>query len=647
MATDNFEFKLIDEFPGYNSASDKTKVRPGTLIRGSKNVYKKLSGTIASRCGLKRRGAADSTDAGVKASFEWETNVGTTRPIRVTSDGKLQVESDIVEEGTYVWYDLLETSTLAHPAAELTRFVFDTWWENDEQTDRLIAVRGDDKVLHWSGAMAIVESVLPNQITKTGDETWAEIGIATQRTAEKMIIIGGVEYTYTGGEGTDTLTGVTPDPVGAVNAGDVVIQSVMVDPASDVTGFDFDFCKTVNNQVFYGSYSSRVIYISADITAGGTLGFLNLVDGNSHVRGDPASLTLDSQARGIGVKDGKIIIFGGYSDMYVVTPNSDLNVSYEIGGQDQFVFNKIEKKNINGLSAALGHEFIDNFGDYLVWLDRKNQLRALGTFSTVDSIVPTTLSLAVQSELTEDDFTGGHIKVISNTIHITAPNTGRDWMYEIREVVDDNGQIVSERLWQPPQVRGISRFAILDGIVHGHSNVNPQVYQVEDTSQWFDDNPLDEPIPYTCVMRLAYQQHRRRQGMLTFDKIYLEGYMPQAVNLLGHVYIDYQGSTDRLNIIVNSTVPEDDTVATFFTGVQAPSMGDSSFGDNPLGDGIIEEANDQEQVPKFRAIPGVDVGDHFEYSIEIYSEEADSRWEILCFGTNVDESAFQATELQT
>jgi hypothetical protein len=40
--TSNFDFKLVDSFLGYNSASDKTKVRPGTLIRGSKNVYKKL-----------------------------------------------------------------------------------------------------------------------------------------------------------------------------------------------------------------------------------------------------------------------------------------------------------------------------------------------------------------------------------------------------------------------------------------------------------------------------------------------------------------------------------------------------------------------------------------------------------------------------
>src|SRR3990167_5283251 len=116
MATQNpqlsntFDFTLIEDFPGYNSASDKTKIDPGFLIRGSKNVYKKLSGTIASRPGLKRRGSADSTDAGVKAEFVWNTNVDTTRPLRICNN-KLQVESDIVTTGTYVWYDLLVTST--------------------------------------------------------------------------------------------------------------------------------------------------------------------------------------------------------------------------------------------------------------------------------------------------------------------------------------------------------------------------------------------------------------------------------------------------------------------------------------------------------------------------------------------------------
>lgn len=724
--SDKFDFKLIEEFPGYNSSGDKTKLAPGTLIRGSKNIYKKLSGTLATRPGVKRRGSADSTNAGVKSEFVWETNVGTTRPLRVCN-GKLQVESDIVTPGTYVWYDLLETSTLAHPAATLTRFVFDTWWDNDEVADRLLAVRGDDKILSWSGGMALVSSVTAaslagavvsislnaggsgyatgnlltisggggtgatvrvtasvsgtvtavnlvtsgsgytagsglavtggggtgvtldisiatvGTITKVGTETWSEVGFTQVLSTEKKIIINGTEYSYTAGEGTTTLTGVSPDPAG-ITANSVVIQSIISNSASDVSGYDFDFCKTINNQFWVGSYSSRVVYLSADINAESILGFLNFVDTTTHLQGDGSSIVLDNQVKGIGIKDGKGIVFAGDSDMYIVSANEIAPTPFNNpDGDSQVVYNKIERKKLPGLCGALGHEFIDNFNDQLVWLDQKNQLRALGSFTNESFIKPAHLSLAVKDELSEDDFTGGHIKVVEDTIYITAPNNGRDWMYQVREVINKDGSISSEKIWQPPQIRGISRYSVINGVLYGHSNANPQLYQIWDTNQWYDDHPSDEQIPYVCVWRFAYQQHGHRQGLLTFDKIYFEGYMPEGVELLSNIYFDYKGATNLKQVVVNSV----ENPAQFFIGTGAPSLGDSSLGDNPLGDGIIEETNDQELLPKFRAITGVSLSrKFFEYSIELYTAEEGSRVELLCLGTNARLATQQPTFLQ-
>ena len=94
---DFFEFQLEDNFKGYNSSRDKTNLGSGWLVRGSKNVYKKLSGTIATRPGLKRLGIADGTVAGIKSGDTWYTSKGKTRPWRVVdqtsalNDGKMQV----------------------------------------------------------------------------------------------------------------------------------------------------------------------------------------------------------------------------------------------------------------------------------------------------------------------------------------------------------------------------------------------------------------------------------------------------------------------------------------------------------------------------------------------------------------------------
>src|SRR6185369_8357446 len=161
---DNFDFGLIGgadrPFIGYISSRDKTALSPRALIRGSKNVIKKLSGTIAVRDGLKRRGSADDTDAGVVASFEWTSSAGITYPLRVCN-GKLQVESDILASGSPIWYDLITGL-----AVDQTRFVFDTWWDDTGQHDVLLMVNHSAGIKSWNGGISILGSATPTTITK-------------------------------------------------------------------------------------------------------------------------------------------------------------------------------------------------------------------------------------------------------------------------------------------------------------------------------------------------------------------------------------------------------------------------------------------------------------------------------------------------
>ena len=185
---------------GYSSSRDKTNLDPRYLIRGSKNVYRKETGTVAVRHGLKRRGSADSTSEGVKSSYEWEASNGVTKPLRV-ANSKLQVESDIITSGTYVWYDLMTALTN-------TRFVFDTWWDNVLKKDVLLYVIGDDNLYRWEGGIAKLSSTTANTIVL--DRTVASSGMST---ASGTVIINGTDYAYTGSSAS-TLTGVSPNPTG-------------------------------------------------------------------------------------------------------------------------------------------------------------------------------------------------------------------------------------------------------------------------------------------------------------------------------------------------------------------------------------------------------------------------------------------------
>lgn len=610
LSQDLFEFGITSMFPGYNSSFDKTNLPEGVMIRGSVNMYKKQSGTLAVRPGLLRRGAADATLAGVDSSFEWNTWDGRCLPVRICN-GKLQVESDIVSDGTFIWYDLLTGLTT-------TRWVWDAWWDNTNKKDVLLSVDGTVNMRSWSGGAALFVSYVGAVITLDRNATTAGF-----LTGGGTVIINGTTYTY-GGVSGSTLTG-TSDASAAV-ANQPVFDVPVSSSNTPASSFTADFLKVIDNHVYVGSYSSRLVYVSK------TTSYTDYAQSTPRVPGDGELITMDGNGKGIGVHEGQATIAAGTNLWYEVS-FSQITVGTTLTEQT-----KVKPIRMAGLQAALGHEFIDSMENDLVYLDQSNQLRFYGNFKNLLETKMPSISLQVRDELYDEDFTGGHLRTISTDtgaiVYMTAPLSGRDYMFETRQQLNDNGDIVAERFWHTPQVRNISRFAVIEGIVYGHSNANPQLYQVWNTMQWHDDSPSDEPLPYNAVARFAYRQHDRRQGMIRFDKVYYEGYCTQGTNLYGNIYQDYQGSTSTQNVTINSA----SDLATLFSGSVSPSMGDSSLGDNPLGQGLSIEANDQEQLPKYRAICDVNPIDSFEYALEVYSTDLDSRWELLAIGTDAAES---------
>lgn len=708
---DNFEFDLVGTedtpFIGYVSSRDKTNLNPGAMIRGSKNVYKKLSGTIANRPGLLRRGEPDATSTGITSSWEWYNSLNKTLPLRVVADGRLQVESDIVTDGSFVWYDLLTGLTN-------TRFVFDAWWDNTNKKDTLLMVNHESNIKYWSGGIAKIGTATANTLPKLDTATtWLQDGFNNQTLATiggsttqfditntsgttyrytwdttgtdpaitatsvpvgsyvllgaqnfatannglflvtgsgvnyfevtnasgttesnktigtgfiytnflNVLKIGSKFYAYTGGVTTTTLTGVTPDPSAEVSAS-VAIQAVITKTL--VTDFLIDFVKVINNQAFLGSYTSRLCYVSSNSD------FTNYTIPTPAIPGSPDLLTLDNSLRGITVREGNPHISAGVSDWY--------KISYENITVGTALTRKtnVEKLPTATLAGAYAHEFIDTVGDDIVYLSQDQQLRTLGTYRNIFTAKFPCLSQAVFDEFTEEDFTGGHLRAIGDFIYITAPNNGHDWMHQTRTNVDAVGNITAERLWHAPQIRNISRFAVIDGVIYGHSNANPQIYQVWDTNQWHDDTPNQdgdgnyEQLGYVSVARMAYQSKGRRQGLLTFDKAYWEGYLTSGTQLDAHVYYDYQGATNIQNPNINSIKSPAYVRQSFYD----PSLGQASLGDNPLGEGLTQDTSAQEQLSKYKVITDLNPTDCFEYSLEIYSENADDRWELLCCAVN-------------
>lgn len=574
------------------------------MVQGSQNIYKKLSGTLAVRPGQKRRGDANTTLSPVSSEFIWNTSWGTTYPLWITNN-TLQVEYS----GT--WYTLLSSLTA-------TRYVFDKWWDNTEKKDRVLFVKGDSDIQHWSGGIATVSSATTNTITKTGSTSWQQAGFATNTGAEKKIMISGTEYTYTGGESTTILTGVTPDP-SAIVANTIAIQSVITASNTPASGFNNDFIKVINNQVYVGSYTSRLCYISKNTD------FTNYVVPTPRVAGDPELLTLDATLKGIGVRQGKACIGYGSGHWAVISFN-DITVGTTLTQQT-----KVDVKPVAALQAPYAHEFIDTVGDTIVYLAQDQQVRTFtDTVSNLFTSAYPSISQEIATELSAEDFTNGALRCIGEFTYLTAPTVGKVYLYQVRQALNANDQLVTERLWHSPFIWNLTRVDEINGLIYGFSNANPQVYQLWDTGQWHDDSPSDENLPYSCVLALSYRTGGRRQGLISFSKIFSEGYISQGTPLNLLINYNWEGGTDSKIFPINTI----DRPAFLFTPTLA-SLGDNSLGDEPLGNGgVTETGEDANTLPKFKNINSIALVNCFEYQPVFYSDAADVQWEILAVGTD-------------
>lgn len=602
MRTDGakaFEFKITSEWAGYNSARDKTNIAENVMVAGSQNIYKKLSGTLSVREGQQRRGEVNTTLSAISSEFVWNTSWGATYTL-VISNSRLYV---VVDD---VWYSLLASLTK-------TRYVFDKWWDNTLKKDVCLFVNGTDDMFKWGGGFGLISSTTVNTIVL--DRT---VVASVLPTASGTVVVNGTTYTYTGTSGS-TLTGVTPDPTGEAN-GSGVLETVTTNTNSPAANFLSDFLKVINNQVYVGSYTSRLCYISENDD------YTDYTVPTPRAPGDPELLTLDATLKGIGVRQGKAHIGYG-SSSWAVVAFENITVGSTLTQQTI-----VTPKPVALGQAPYAHEFIDNVGDNIIYLGQDQQVRSYGDFNNLFTSGYPSLSQEVATELEAEDFTNGSLRCIGEFMYVIAPNSGTVYLRQERTTVDFNGNIVAERLWHSPFIWNLTRIDDLNGTVIGFSNANPQIYNLWGTDQWYDDSPSEEQLPYNCVLALGYRTNNRRQGLQLFDKLFTEGYITEGTPLNYTINYDYLGSTDVKDGAINSIAQP----VTLFSGENPASLGDAPLGSEPLGDSEGEDS-----LPKFKNIQSLPDVNCFEYQVIYSSEEANARWELLAMGTNADKSDLQ------
>lgn len=503
-----------------------------------------------------------------------------------------------------------------------------------------------------TGATIALEQVLTGRITISGSDTLSELGFSGTLTSTDgtnsqtggTVTIDGVERAYTA-LGDDGFSFVGVDTSG-ISPGDAAVATVVTTATDFATGFTNDWINVIGNQVYIGCYTSRLVFVSSNTDyTDFTVPVLVL-----RAPGTPDYFVLDTNSRGATAKGGQkgnAVLFGSQGDSYSIIRTQETAASFDVASAVVFENVATDKQISSDLSSPIGQDFIDSIGDTIIFLDENNQLRQFGTLRNLNTPVYPILSLDVYTELAALDFTGGQLRTVAEqsgeTVYVTCPLSSVTYIYQIREEVDRLGNLGSERLWFSPFIWNVSRIAVIDGVTYGYSNVNPQLYQLWETGQFYDDSPDDTSEPYDSHAVFAYLSLPERTAQLMFDKMYFEGYATRGTPLYCNIYQEYQGAKGIQTIVVNNPTEPQKKIARFYGSNEVPSLGDVSLGLIPLGMGVVNAP--ASALPKFRTIRNNEVNGIFEFALDVFSFDVDAEWRLLLAGTNMMDTPGNAAQL--
>jgi hypothetical protein len=604
-------FSLVSEYPyGYRNKEDVTNLAPGILIVGSQNVIINSSGRVQIRQGYSLDGAVSSANAAILSSFDWRTRGNGERHLRagfLTSagnDGKLQYRYVAPATGVVTWRDLLTSLTTV--AYNLT-----TFWDTTESLRVCLFVNGTSNIFEWNGAYTELLSSTANTLTKAGD-TWLDTGFYS--TGTRSVVINGTTYTYTGGDATTTLTGVTPDP-SAEAVGSVVHQSVRTTANSAMTAITATFknglISVLNNQIYIGSLTSSVFWLSK------VNNYKDYSASTPRQAGEGGSLILDQNLVGFIVQgsetDAMMYISAGKDLWYKITFTNFVSAA----GTSGQTLGAVPIKN-GKQQGAISQGFMSSMKNNTITVTNESTIDVIGVMENfLTQIQTNNISDPIKIDIDSYDFTNGSIFYFKYNIYVAIPAEETVLIFD-----------VDAQSWESPQTLPITRFYIVDGELYGHSSSSSESYKL---FTGYADRVSSEfrGAPIVARWIFSFENYGTRAYRKSANYLYLEGYLNQ--NTIAIVTLTYEldgCATER-----TFTIDGSDSQIVCIKPIQG-DLGKESLGKQKLGGGGTTSI--QNLPPKFRVQKSFNNTDFFECNVVIEVSGTDNRFELIAFGLNAE-----------
>ena len=585
MAQNNFN--IVNNFGGYRTKTDETNMdADGYLVSGSQNVVSTDGDTVAIRQGYTMLGSAGSGTNPIESSYEWYTHRNTEIMLRSYDD-----ELEFYDENTSDWARLADGWSAVD-------FDFTEYWDTTEGQDALLFVSGDANIYYWSGGLATFASATSNTITLQGSASWSELGFLVAGT--RQVNIEGTTYTYTGGETTTTLTGVTPDPSVAAHAvGATVVQTVRTTANTPSASAVNDRISVLDNQVYIGSLTNRQVLKSA------VDDYTDYTFSSPRLVGEGALLTLDSTLTAFAPQEQVMNMSAGKDFWYSVVFQLSDDLTQESA--------TVERLKTSSGQGTISQSAVGYMKNYIAFISNEPTLDILGRIENIDTTQSKPLSDPIKPDFDEYDFTSAHVKYYKGNLYTAVPNESRLLTYN-----------VEKGFWEPPWILPAGRLAIYGGDLYLHSNATNETYKL---FQGYSDysSAEDAALPISAIARFNFSNSGVRATKKGHTEWYSEGYVSPNTDIEMTLYYDYAGSGGS----VNKTIAGDLTQASIFASTE-----DWSLGKHKLGAGKLGGSGATGGKNKFRVIHEMPLNYYFEIQPQYSSYDVDQFWEVLAYGSN-------------
>lgn len=617
-------FGLISKFKGFDAKEDKTTLTPDFLVTPSRNVLIESSGRVSSVAGYILDGIGSTAiDSGILSNFDFTNFKGDVRNMRAgfltsaANDGKLQYRY-VTGTSTVNWVDLKTGLTNV-------RLCYTEYWDNTNLVKDVLWVDGSNNIFVWNGAVTTLASATATTITKQGANTWAQEGFA--QTGTRSIVIGGVVATYTGGEGTTTLTGVSVD-FSASTAGSIVHQAVTTTTLVSMTSILATFAPTVigcgrRNQVYLGTSSSNNLYISK-VNSYTDYSFTLPV----RIVGEGALIPLDAPPTKFipqEVRDTTdaydMYISEGLSTWAVIraTLSSDLTKEF---------LEHIRLK-VSPLQGSLSERLATKMKNHIMFVDNSKTVNLFGYMSYQYVPAINDISYSIVNDMNSYDFTDGSIFYHRNYIYVAIPKMGLMRVYNMADQTQEqySGLKAMEDVtqepwfWEAPITYPLSGFYVVNGELYGHSYTTSESYKLF-TGGSFNGQDIEANATF------AYDDKGDRSQKKGSNEVWIEGYISQNTTLNCDVIGDMNAFMTSQTVTVKGN---DNTIVAYGGG--GNSLGDSPLGIQTLGGATTTTSTTSLPAWFHTAKTYVQKPCYLE-QLSFYTKGVDLNWKLIAFGTN-------------